>query len=234
MKIPQVIHQTWRNHEIPPSFLEMAHTWQKQHPGWEYCFWTDEMNRNFIKQHFPIFLDQYDNYPTNIQRVDAFRYFVLYKYGGIYIDMDFQCLKNITPLIENASCVLGKEPAEHCAMHNKHVIISNALMASTAGHPFMKALCYELENDTHFTDHPNDRILETTGPFMVSRLYDSYGGKEEVKLLEADLIYPLTKDELLTLEAGPPAPAIHHKLTQAYAIHHYAGTWWKKNELITS
>lgn len=224
MKIPPIIHQTWKDHNVPNSFIEMANTWINLHPGWEYRLWTDEMNRNFIKEKFPYFLHKYDNYPSNIQRVDAVRYFALYTYGGIYVDMDFECLRNITLLIENTGCVFGKEPEDHCIIHQKNMIISNAFMACIPQHPFFQSLCSELGNDFPVTDHPNDRVLETTGPFMLSRKYNSYNRKETIRLLESDLIYPLTKEELLN-----DTPAIRQKLAAAYAVHHYAGTWWKKN-----
>ena len=37
----------------------------------------------------------YDNYDVNIKRVDAVRYFYLYHFGGLYVDLDFECIKNI-------------------------------------------------------------------------------------------------------------------------------------------
>ena len=228
MKIPRILHQTWKDHDVPDEFNQMALSWKTKHTGWEYRFWSDEMNRNFIKDHFPFFLPVYDSYEKNIQRVDAVRYFVLYKYGGFYIDMDFECLANITALVGDAACVFGKEPAEHCLIHEKELIISNAFMGVIPGFHFLGAICRELENGQQVTDHPNDKILETTGPFMLSRLYKSYKEKQHIRLLEPDLIYPLTKEELIDLNNGKENPIISEKLKKAYGIHHYAGTWWKK------
>jgi inositol phosphorylceramide mannosyltransferase catalytic subunit len=228
MKIPRILHQTWKDDNIPEDFRKMAASWRKMHADWEYRFWTDETNRDFIRQHFPYFLEKYDSYPTNIQRVDAVRYFVLYKCGGIYVDMDFECLANITPLIGNSECVFGKEPSEHCLIHQKSIIISNAFMGAAPGCHFLGLLCTELENDHHITDHPNDNILETTGPFMLSRLYNSYEKKDRISLLDADLIYPLTKEDLSGWNEGMEDHMIQDKLKLAYGIHHYAGTWWKK------
>ena len=37
---------------------------------------------------YPWFLETWDNYPFNIERADAIRYFVLAHYGGVYIDLD--------------------------------------------------------------------------------------------------------------------------------------------------
>lgn len=228
MNIPRILHQTWKNEHIPDNFRQLAQTWKDRHAGWKYLLWTDEMNRNFIAAHFPYFLPVYDSYSTNIQRVDAVRYFILYKYGGFFIDLDFECLANIEPIVNDATCVFGCEPREHCEIHNKQLIISNAFMGAVPGSLFFKALCSELNYNRIITDHPNDRVLETTGPFMLSRLYDSYERKEEIKLLDPCFMYPLTKDELAELSEGVQHASIIKKINNAYGIHHYAGTWWKK------
>lgn len=232
MKIPRILHQTWRNEDIPEEFRHMAQSWRERHSAWEYVFWTDKENRNFIKRHFAFFLPIYDNYPNNIQRVDAVRYFVLYKIGGCYIDIDFECLANIEPLLKDARCVFGKEPVEHCLIHNKPLIISNAFMGAVPRFHFFEHLCCELMQGRKVTDHPNDRVLESTGPFMLSRLYQEYEKKEEVDLLEADLIYPLTKTELDSWNSGMGDQGIRQKLENAYGLHHYAGTWWKKKKTV--
>jgi len=229
MSIPRIIHQTWKDHNVPEEFDRMARSWQKNHPGWKYMFWTDAMNRNFISRYFSFFLPVYDGYTANIQRVDAVRYFILYKYGGFFIDMDFECLASIEPVLGEADCVFGKEPAAHCAIHAKDIIISNAFMGAVPGAPFIGQLCQELQQQDETIDHPNNRVLETTGPFMLSRLYKAYSQKEQVCLLEPDRMYPLTKEELEGWGQEGPDTALQQKLKNAYGIHHYAGTWWKRN-----
>ena len=44
-----------------------------------------------ITHRYPWFLETWDNYPFNIERADAIRYFVLAHYGGVYIDLDDVC-----------------------------------------------------------------------------------------------------------------------------------------------
>src|ERR1700743_2784709 len=109
-EIPHVIHQTWKCDPLPPHFELLADTWKEHHPGWEYKLWTDEMNREFVRLYYPDFLSTYDRYPRNIQRVDAFRYLLLQKEGGVYVDVDFECLRNMSPLLEGQGCVIGREP----------------------------------------------------------------------------------------------------------------------------
>lgn len=87
--IPSIIHQTWKNTTIPEHWKEAVNSWKNLTTfNFTYYLWTDEKNREFLKENFPWFLKTYDSYPYHIQRVDSIRLFLLYKYGGIYADMD--------------------------------------------------------------------------------------------------------------------------------------------------
>ena len=84
------------SHQIPTRAASLP-------PAWKYILWTDEMNKNFIKNYYPYFLYKYDRYHLNIQRIDAFRYCVLSKMVRLYVDLDFECVDNIDPLLNEQS-----------------------------------------------------------------------------------------------------------------------------------
>ena len=62
-------------------------------PCWEFRLWTDGDNLDLVKMSFPELLPTYEGYDVNIKRIDAARYMMLYKYGGVYMDMDLACLR---------------------------------------------------------------------------------------------------------------------------------------------
>ena len=106
-------------------------------------------------------------------------------------------------------------------------------MGSIPLHPFMYNLCAELENEHKFFENPNTLILETTGPFMLTRIYEIYDDKPCIKILDPDHVYPLTKNDLERLEdLGAPDEGMRNKLARAYGVHYYAGTWWKKKRAV--
>jgi len=229
MAIPKIIHQTWKDDKVPAHFQPFVDSWREHHPDWEYKLWTDEMNEAFIKAHYPDFLDIYQAYPSIIQKVDAVRYFILSKIGGLYVDLDFFCFKNIMPLLENTDSVFGQEHAEHCVPHQKDFIVSNALMASIPQSGFLEAVCNELYQPVRKYEDKNDMVLETTGPFMLTRIYATKTyAPEQVKIVEPSIFYPLTKTELDTMDGITTTDQhINQKLSAAYAIHCYWGSWWK-------
>jgi mannosyltransferase OCH1-like enzyme len=97
--IPRIIHRMWANDEfikrdnleITQSFIRCNSLYHRK--NWTTILWTDESIRNFLQKHYSHshFISTFDAYPYTIQRVDAARYFILYHYGGVYMDMDIGC-----------------------------------------------------------------------------------------------------------------------------------------------
>jgi inositol phosphorylceramide mannosyltransferase catalytic subunit len=226
MPIPRIIHQTWKDESIPVPMQKLAASWIRNHPCWEYRLWTDTQNREFIRTHYPGFLPRYDSYPCHIQRVDAVRYFILYTFGGLYVDLDFECFHSLEPLLSEPECLFGLEPQEHCEIHNRDRIIGNALMATAPRHAFFHAIIDDLADYKPPPEHRNNVILETTGPFMLTRVYKRCRSAN-VTLLPSKYFYPLSLYELEQAAERGWSQVDHQKLREAYALHYFAGTWWR-------
>jgi mannosyltransferase OCH1-like enzyme len=236
-KIPQIIHQTWKDDHLPPHLAAFQQTWQEHHPDWEYRLWTDADNREFLATHYPWFLPIYDGYAHFICRVDAIRYFWLDHYGGVYVDLDFECLSPIDSLLADRSILLSLEPEVHTQSNQPattqklDIILSPALMASTVGHPFWQHLWQQLITAQDCPDP-----LDSTGPFLLTRAYQSYAQNTEIRLIPAEQLHPISvadshQGQLFNL-------AVRQEISnRALAIHHWLGSWWhgkaaQSNDLI--
>jgi mannosyltransferase OCH1-like enzyme len=233
MSIPKIIHQTWKDENIPEQFIPFVSSWKKYHPDWQFLLWTDAMNKKFVEEHFPAFITIYNTYPYTIQRADAIRYLLLYKLGGVYVDLDIECLKNIEPLLENETCVIGKEPEAHSKICNKPFIICNAFMAAQQNDLFIEKVIKELfQNYRPANVIPSilgNIVLNSTGPFMLNRVYDK-SISVKVRLLESHVIHPLSTQETITLYFSNENVKQKEQLeiNGTYAIHYFWGTWWRK------
>ena len=143
METPRRIFQTWKEKTVTkPVLKEWQDSWIKLNPTFEYVLWDDDDNRNFITTYFPEFLDIYNGYDREIKRADAIRYFYLYKIGGIYADLDFQCLKPFEDIlshmdkdgIEVMVGSLGQMDDTRYLLHD----IPNAIMISRPNSDFWK------------------------------------------------------------------------------------------------
>jgi mannosyltransferase OCH1-like enzyme len=124
----------------------------------------------FVKTEYADFYKVYMSYPHNIQRCDAFRYLVLYKYGGIYIDMDTICKKNLKELLvydivftysTNASC------------------FTNAFFMVIPNHPFIKFCIDNLSGyvNSYYYFGKHFHIMNSTGPYFLTNMVKKYKEK---------------------------------------------------------
>ncbi len=195
-EIPKIIHQTapadkskWKK-----EWFDCQETWKKYFPEPEYkhIMWTDEDLDDFMKNEFPEDYPIFKKYDKNIKRIDMARCYYLYKYGGIYADMDYKCFKNFLDKMptDKVSIVESPYPWEK---------VQNALMISPKGHNFWKKVIEESKNRT---DSKN--ILWSTGPILVSDIY--YLNKDDVNLLPVDKYNPIkdapTTPDMITRHLG--------------------------------
>jgi inositol phosphorylceramide mannosyltransferase catalytic subunit len=228
MAIPKILHQTWKTHEVPEEWRDCVNSWKRHHPDWEYRMWTDAESEAFVRRHYPDFLSTFLGYPYGIQRADAIRYLVLHQLGGVYADMDYECLQPLDPLLEHHSAIIGLEPAEHAAISKVDHMLCNALMASERGHPFMAAVIQHLGEATHGSVADFD-ILATTGPLMLNKVHETYSGTD-LTLLPSKVLCPLTSDRaILATFRGHSKDVLRRKqdliALGSYAIHYWNNGW---------
>lgn len=246
--IPKTIHQTWRDRSIPAYLRPFQASWRIHHADWEYRLWTDLDNRALIAEHYPWFLACYDAYECEIQRVDAARYFILHRYGGLYVDLDFECLQPLTEVLNTQTCIFGSEPEAHAAHHHRETVVANALMASSPNHPLWTVVHEQLLVKRHARNKRGEvDVLNSTGPLMLTDAIARYDGSD-VTITDPGVFYPMldaTNSNLFTATSMPPKLqqllAAKQVITRDYpssalAVHHWAGTWYDsgsaKTELI--
>ncbi|BGP36475.1 hypothetical protein JCM10450v2_000375 [Rhodotorula kratochvilovae] len=162
--VPKIIHATWKTDTVPTR---------------EFKLWSDAASRAFIAEHYPWFLTTFDGYTYPIQRADVIRYFVLHHYGGVYMDLDIGCRRNLDPLLYFEVVLPATIP----------VGVSNDLMFSQRGHPFMDLVIHNLItfDHTYGTNYPT--VMFSTGPMFLSAVYGMWpkeldeGVERQVRIL---------------------------------------------------
>ncbi|PWN48383.1 hypothetical protein IE53DRAFT_199979 [Violaceomyces palustris] len=163
-KIPRIIHQTWKDSNLPPRWKAVRDECAAMHPDYEYMLWSDADSRQFLVDNYSWFVPVFDAYPYAIQRADAIRYFVLHHYGGIYMDLDIGCLRRLDDLLRFEVILPKTIP----------VGVSNDVMLSQKGHPFMEQVIHNLVtfNHQYLSNYPT--VMFSTGPMFVSASYGIY------------------------------------------------------------
>jgi hypothetical protein len=100
-KIPKILHFIWLgNNDIPMIYIKYIESWIKNHPDYHYCFWNDYNIPKLINQKY------YDATNVYAMKADILRYELLYIFGGVYVDCDFLCIKNIENIIKIATFLI--------------------------------------------------------------------------------------------------------------------------------
>lgn len=88
--IPRIIHQTFYDRNLPERLQANVDQLRALNPGWEYRFYDDTDIEAFIKGNYPPFVwDYYERIDRayGAARADIFRYLLMYKVGGVYLDI---------------------------------------------------------------------------------------------------------------------------------------------------
>ena len=227
--IPRIIHQIYEDPAGPPDMLlSLAATWKEHHPGWEYRFWDRLSIDTFLTLHFPDYIARYRSFPYDVQRWDAIRYLILYRLGGLYADMDYECLDPLDSLLNGHSCCMGLEPSEHAPQFNLTYIIGNALMATVPSHPYFEMIIQDIfiRQTIPLSGSKSFHVINTTGPLMTTRVYDACPQKDEIKLLAPELVAPLSIEEVGAFIEGRETPEMEEKAKKAFAVHYFFGSWY--------
>ena len=227
--IPRIIHQLWKTSKIPHRWRDCAESWKKHHPNWEYRLWTDEDAGNLVKAHHPGLRGVLDSFPYTIQRVDIMRYLILSVFGGVYVDLDMECLQPLDVLLNGLQFAAAYEPPEHEADLRESRVVCNAFLASTREHPLWSAAIGELLSRPPKKALVHYDVLTSTGPLFLTRVIRQFAEKR-LTLLDPRLVYPVANGSaaLKTLKAGgEKARRMKQRLVSdgSFAVHYWANSW---------
>jgi mannosyltransferase OCH1-like enzyme len=131
--IPHVFHQFWTGSELPVEYADMIATWKTHHPDWKHRFWTADNMIPLLNQKLYDRADQISPHAPEQFQSDVVRYEILYRYGGVWADVDFVCQKPIDDLM-GVPIFAGR-------VSN---VLNNALIGAPEGHAMLFDLIAKL------------------------------------------------------------------------------------------
>jgi mannosyltransferase OCH1-like enzyme len=91
-QIPLHIYQTWHTKKLPPKMHECVEKLKMDNPEFEHHLYDIEECHNFIKNNFDKrVLNAFNKLKPSAFKADLWRYCILYKKGGVYLDIKYQC-----------------------------------------------------------------------------------------------------------------------------------------------
>lgn len=160
MTIPKIIWQTYKEpyDSLAPYMKDAVQTWKDFNPEYELKYMDDTQAAEFIKAEYgQEWYDIFVNLPVGVMRGDLWRYMIVYKYGGVYADLDTECLIPIsTWMLEDKEFIVCPETSNHFCQWT---------FAATAGHPILKSVLDLIKQRLLNPEYGSPHFVHThTGP----------------------------------------------------------------------
>ena len=219
--IPKVIHYCWfgRN-SLPESARQCIESWKKYLPDYEIKEWNED---NFDVNIIPYTAEAYKLKKYAFVS-DYARFWILYKYGGLYFDTDVEVIKPMDDIIARGP-FMGCENSAQPGATPKNLGVNPGLGLGVNPGLGLYREIIEKYNKMHYVGI----LHRTTGIVVdhVTKIIESKGYERIGDLLRCEgvWIYPP--------EYFCPKDYITNQMNitnKTCSIHHYTATWLKKDE----
>lgn len=210
--IPKIFHFIWLgNKPLTKEMQEYIASWKKHHPDWEFKLWKDTDVEKFGLKNKYLY-----THSTNMgKRSDIARYEILYRYGGVYVDTDFECFAPITPICQKTNFFAALDDAA------ASLYCFNGIIGTQPRHPILRACINKLTSHSLRNESAN-AILQQTGPEFFTAVIKQYW-KAEVNILLLPYSYLIALPR--ELAALPREKKLKYITPITFAMHHWHGSW---------
>lgn len=187
-KIPNIVHQTFKNSKLPLEIVQIISSNKKKCPNFNFLFYDDNDCDKFIKQNYDE--NVYSAYKSindcyGAMKADFFRYCVLYKLGGVYLDIKSKINTPLFKIIQKDDICILDIPRSNLEPWRKNApTYEQWLLIFAPNHPYLLETINTLTNYIHTKFKPTipginvlntkQKILHVTGPDAFTKCINNY------------------------------------------------------------
>ena len=217
--IPNILHFIWLgDNEMNCIYQQYISQWKSLYKTWTVRIWDDESVEKFDV--IPPFLKSY-YYDNNLHvafKSDILRYCILYKFGGLYFDVDFEPLKIIPEHFFNFEFLGGIQNNNEVSNAFLGSQINNKLLYTT-----MTNLPISIEEHRNRNELVSECIYKISGPEFLNNICLEFFNSQEYFFFSSEYFYPywFTDVNRRNEDFRKTSPL-------SYAVHHWASSWKQK------
>lgn len=218
--IPKILHQIWfQGYDKMPEKIKKSHlNCKKINKNFKIMFWDENKINIFLKQ-YSEYYKFYINLSRIIYKIDYARLVILYHYGGVFIDMDVSCVKNLESLLEKYSDkkLLISKLQRAAKLYGLEV--NNAFYASVPKNNFFiyyLNYIHKLFDEYKDSNDNMNKVFQTTGPKGLNKTIQNYKND-----------FPIESNKIHKLDFYYVEPCLLMCLNneKTYIIHHHESSW---------
>lgn len=183
--IPKLIHLIWFQswNEFPERFHNNVRSIIEKNPDYKIFYWDDASMQEELKTIGQEYLDKYNSFKLLHQKIDYFRFAILYSRGGISVDTDVLALRGFDelPNINTSDLIVSEKP------HSKSM--NNATILANKNNPILKYLIDNIDTTPCREGESNYKCIQrTTGPYAFNKLLQPF--KDQIVVLDKVYLEP--------------------------------------------
>lgn len=220
MAIPRIIHYCWLGgKEKPQNVMKCIDSWKKYCPDYEIREWNEDnldITANFYTK------QAYDARAWGFVP-DFLRLWIIYTYGGIYLDTDVQIVRSFDPLL-NYPAFAGFEKGT--ADERGNYVNFGQGFGAEAGNEVIGSHM-KIYNDLMYR-LPDGSFNRIASPHYTTDILEKYGlNRKENKVQNLGEIVVFPNDYFCPKSF---ATGMIQKTSNTFSIHQFDGSWYSEEE----
>jgi mannosyltransferase OCH1-like enzyme len=169
--ISKNIFQTWYTKNLPSQIKHSIDEMIDINGEYDYFIYDDDDMYDFVKKEYGYSIyKRFLDIKIGAMRADIWRYMILYKYGGVYLDIDSILYGKISDLNNKNSSIITRE-------RNPGLFVQWMLLFDV-GHPILHKCiekCIENINKVSIYD-----VTQLTGPHLFTSCVNDFFGDKDI------------------------------------------------------
>ena len=211
-RIPKIIHYCWfGGRPLPPQAVRCIASWKKHCPDYEIIEWSESnFDVNLVLDAYPYVKEALAEKKWAFV-TDVLRLYLVYTYGGIYMDTDVELLKPLDKLLTH-DMFIGFE--------SKDFLNTGSGFGGEKNHPVLNKML-DYYRDLSFY-HADGSLNTTPTPVYITKILSQEGLRLNNKTQTVNGIAAYSTEYLCPLSFKTRKLKI---TKNTYSIHHFFGAW---------
>jgi mannosyltransferase OCH1-like enzyme len=181
--VPLVIYESWKSHEVPKGMRDNILRLLETNPEFDYYLYSDEECAAFIADNYDKdVLEAFHTLKPGAYKSDLWRYCVLYKLGGVYLDIKYYSTVPLIGVIDENPMVYVRDTIAWRVTYDLFGAdcIYNGFMISPPKNEVFKLCIDEIVESCKNRLYRKNNI-DITGPCMLGRIMDKTYSPDFIK-----------------------------------------------------
>ena len=172
--VPLNIYQSWYSNQVPPKMKETIDELIEMNPEFDHYLYSDDSSAKFIEENFDKeVVDAFHTLKPGAYKSDLWRYCILYKIGGVYLDIKFITLKPLLQIVKEHPIMFVNDILDNCKNSVLRRGLYNAFIISPPNNEVFKYCIAEIVKNCNLRLYKSN-TLHVSGPCLLREIVEKH------------------------------------------------------------